>query len=160
MNINKRLRPNLLDPVIEKKIIKTLKPIQPDYWAPTKNKIQSIYLNFIKPNIFLLLFIFFIILLLIYRYQTTKKDREKRELEKNYENLDDDNKNNSIKNKMPKKEINEYTNLLLQLYNHQKENLREPLAKKSSKSKYTMSPKHAYPMYPYDGGSLAPSNSR
>ncbi len=32
MNKNNRLKPNLLDPVIKQKIIKTLNPVKEDYW--------------------------------------------------------------------------------------------------------------------------------
>ena len=46
MNNNKYPKPNLLDPIMCEKIIKTLNPPPEDYWAPTKNSFQSFYQNF------------------------------------------------------------------------------------------------------------------
>ena len=43
MNANKKIKPNLLDPIIEKKIVKTLNPQEEDYWGPTKNVFQHFY---------------------------------------------------------------------------------------------------------------------
>jgi hypothetical protein len=162
MNNNKRLKPNLLDPIIEKKIIKTLKPPQEDYWAPTKSSFQSFYKNYIRSNMMLVIFIIIIIMFLIYRYRVTKRERETKQLEKIYENMYHTErsvipeKQQAIQ--LPKNDVNEYTNLLLALYNQQKENLREPNIKKFNdrmNPALNNGPKFAYPMYPYaEGGSF------
>jgi len=176
MNKNKRLKPNLLDPMVEKKIIKTLKPIKEDYWAPTKNTFQSFFQNYIKPNLLLVFIIFLIIFFLVYRYRNIKKEKEKQELEKIYNPISNTNivtitdskqttPNDTQKktDNISEKNINEYTNLLLQYYNLQKENLREPTSSKNrNRPKILMNqPKLAYQIYPYgNGGMLAPSGSR
>ncbi|XWV24833.1 mg596 protein [Tupanvirus deep ocean] len=174
MNNNKHLKPNLLDPIIEKKIIKTLKPPNHDYWAPAKSGVKSFFENYIKPNIGLVIFIIIIILFLIYRYRVIKKDREAKEIEKFYKNtygidINQENNDNQIKLQDPihikdsiplDKNSQDYTNLLLYLYNQQKESSREPQLKKYNNKTMTNT-KLAYPMYPYArGGSLAPANSR
>lgn len=165
MNNNKRLKPNLVDPIMSKRIIKTLAPEKPDYWAPTKNSLRSFYNNFIKKNVAFVIIVIFFILFLIYRYRSIKKDRE----EKFIENIDtsancpvvsDTNKNFSEKkNDAP---MDEYTKLLLQYYNYEKESAREPVIKKfSNRMNPAPGPKLAYPMYPYTkGGTLLPGGSR
>lgn len=158
MNNNKHLKPKLLDPIIEKKIIKTLKPVKEDYWAPTKNGFRTAYENYIRPNFFLVFFIILIILFLIYRYRIISNRRQIAKIEKSLDTLDGsqvssytiDKKNHSNTNN------DNYTELLLYLYNDQKEKMREPPTKSNN-----ISPKFAYPMYPYArGGSLSPSNSK
>lgn len=162
-NNNKNLKPNLLDPLVEKKIIKTLKPIQPDYWAPAKNSAQSFMDNIIKPNISLLIFILIIIIFLIYRYRITKK---KRELEQNENTYHLSKNSHPIKSsEYPKQILNDTTNTLLQLYNQQKDFLREPPINNIDTKRMTPvrveTPKLAYPMYPYgSNGTLLPANSR
>ena len=164
MNNNKHLKPNLIDPLIERKIIKTLKPQENDYWKPAKSGFKSFFEVYIKPNIALVVIIVIIIIFLIYRYRIIQKEREAREVEIAYKKMygietstnDQEKQQPNNKNNIQQKnaaEINEYTDLLLQLYNQQKEKLREPRIKNQAK--------FAYPMYPYaQGGSLAPSNSR
>ena len=162
MNNNKHLKPNLIDPLIERKIMKTLKPPENDYWKPAKSSFKSFFEVYVKPNIGLVIMIVIIIIFLIYRYRIIQKEREARELEMTYKkiygieipvnNQIQQNNQNKIQQKNTA-EINEYTDLLLQLYNQQKEKLREPRIKNQTK--------FAYPMYPYaQGGSLAPSNNR
>jgi len=97
MNNNKHLKPNLLDPIVEKKIMKTLNPPKEDYWAPTKNGFKSVYDKFIRPNIGLVIFIIIIIFFLIYRFRSIKKKREITEVENIYED--------QLHNKKPKKNI-------------------------------------------------------
>lgn len=132
MNINKRLKPNLIDPIMEQKIIKTLKPA--DYWAPTKNVLHDFYKDYIKPNIILIIIIIFICMLLFYRYWTIKNERINEPSKKpqpilKYQTL---NKNQS--------------DLLLEYYYKQKEASLEPKPK---------SMQLAYPLYPYSqGGTL------
>lgn len=153
MNQNKKLKPNLLDPLLEKKIIKTLTPVQDDYWGPTKNFLKNVFEKYIKPNIFLIIIIIIIVILLIYRYRITKKDRQKKETmnHESRENIVHDNKDELIK-----KQINDYANLVLAAYNRQKEDEREPIVNHrfiSKKSDSTMN--FAYPMFPYaKGGTL------
>ncbi|AGC02053.1 hypothetical protein H012_gp406 [Acanthamoeba polyphaga moumouvirus] len=151
--MNKQIKPNLVDPILQKKIFKTLNPPVEDYWAPTKNSFQNFYKNFIRPNIFLIIFIIILALLLYYRYRVVKTEREQRELEKIY-NGNNNNNNNNNKNIDVDDLIEKYQDVLLYLYNQQKENMREPKIKKQN------SPENfAYPVYPYKG-SLSPSNSR
>ncbi len=159
MNNNKHLKPKLLDPIIEKKIIKTLNPVKEDYWEPTKNGFRSAYENYIKPNFLLVFFIIIVILFLIYRYRIIRNRRELVETEKKYKITDNmpsqssiiDNKNQN----QSEYASDEQTQLLLHLYNKQKEKMREPPIKNSK------SPQFAYPMYPYGhGGTLTPSHSR
>ncbi|XWV26080.1 hypothetical protein QJ857_gp1000 [Tupanvirus soda lake] len=174
MNNNKHLKPNLLDPIMEKKIIKTLKPPNHDYWAPAKSGVKSFFENYIKPNIGLVILIIVVILFLIYRYRVIKKDREAKEVEKIYKNIygiDMKQTNDNIQTtpqdtysvkdtQSLDKNSQDYANLLLYLYNQQKESSREPQLKKYN-NRMASTPKLAYPMYPYaSGGSLAPANSR
>ena len=154
MNNTKRIKPNLVDPIIEKKIIKTLAPPKEDYWAPTKNGFQTFYQTYIKPNMAFVIFILLVIVFLIYRYHTVKKDRKRQELENIMGSSQNNNqpinnvfvnnraintsvnntlsqKNTSVQNQnsIPKKEVDEYAKLLLSYYNQQKEISREPLPK-------------------------------
>jgi hypothetical protein len=153
MNNYKHLKPNLLDPIIKKKIIKTLKLPVNDYWAPVKSGLKSFIENYIKPNIGLVVFIILIIIFLIYRYRTIKEEKKN-----TYgTNAPPENKK-QLHSDTNGHETNEYTDLLLQLYNSQKENLREPPIKQN---RHIATTKFAYPMYPYaQGGTLAPSNGR
>lgn len=149
MNRDKRLKPNLVDHVLEKKIIKTLNPPKEDYWAPTKNIFQNFYQNYIKPNISVVIFIIIILLLLLYRYKTTQTRRTKRQNE--YVN------DNQLKHNFEDTNINnDYTKLLLSSYNQQKEILREPKINVINQTKNTSG--LAYPVYPHTGGGkLIPS---
>lgn len=169
---NKRLKPKLLDPIIEKKIIKTLKPPQEDYWAPTKNSFQSFFQNYIRPNVYLIIFIIIICLLLLYRYRVIKNDRENK-LNKiqpapaqNYMSNNINFRHNSNVSIPLERNYTdeEYADLLLHLYNQQKEDAREPKIKHFNNRMMPVSkqvPKLAYPLYPYSkGGTLAPSSTR
>lgn len=164
MDITKHLKPNLVDPNIEESIIKKLKPPVEDYWAPTKSGLHKFYHNFIRPNIYLIIFIIIVLLLLYYRYRRVKADKEKekledtdREFDKSINNDTNSKKNyhrqkNSKTSNSSKKQSIDDTELLLQLYNLNKENLREPPITKSN---------FAYPMYPYHkGGTLISPGSR
>lgn len=182
MSINKRLKPNLIDPIIGQKIIKTLKPPREDYWEPTRNVAKSFYHDYIKPNFGLVILIIVIIILLIYRYRVIKNERESKLLQNPMAKIDgnqnNSDKNNSDKNGCDKNgcdkngcknqknvdpNIEEYSKLLLEYYNQQKENLREPKIKNFNNriQPAKQGPKLAYPMYAYvPGGSLAPSGNR
>ena len=63
-----------------------------------------------------------------------------------------------------KKDVDDYTKLLMYLYEKQKDSLREPIHKNYSdrmKPARITEPKFAYPIYPYTkGGSLSPSNGK
>ena len=171
-NNNRHIKPNLVDPIIEKKIIKTLNPPREDYWAPTKNILQSFYQNYIKTNIPLIIFIIILILFLIYRYRSVREQRGQE-----YQNIDPTQPIVSVPQQpllheraidkpndksLSKKDTNEYTNLFLALYNQQKETMREPPVRNiSNRMNPAPIPRFAYPIYPYGrGGSLAPSGSR
>lgn len=134
MNINKRLKPNLIDPIMEQKIIKTLKP--PDYWAPTKNVFNEFYKDYIRPNMVLIIIIIFICMLLFYRYWTIKNERINEPPKKAQPILQYPTLNKS------------QSDLLLEYYYKQKEASLEPKPVKSMQL--------AYPLYPYSkGGTLA-----
>jgi hypothetical protein len=164
MNNSKRLKPNLLDPDIEKKIIRTLKPPKEDYWGPTKNMFQIFWFDYIVPNKYLVLFIIFIILVLIYRYQIIRKNRINPNQSSQQQQIQTPScsTNSNIKN------ANDEADLLLYAYNKQKEASIEPQPIKqnmrSNHKSYGYERKKsgfAYPMYPYvKGGSLAPSGKR
>lgn len=159
MNYNKHIKPNLLEPIISKKIIRTLNPPKEDYWEPTKNTMTQFYHNYIFPNILLILFIIFVLILLFYRYRITKKEREDKPQENFKSELPIINQENSSK-------ISEtmymYPNAqtLFDTYNFQKEEAREPQIKKFS-TRVNPAPRFAYPLYPYTkGGKLSPSSSK
>ena len=165
MNINKRLKPNLVDPIIGQKILKTLKPPKEDYWEPTRNVAKSFYNDYIKPNFGLIIFIIIIIILLIYRYRVIKSDRENKSNTKQPANSAHQNnvRQNNEQQKNTDQNLEDYSKLLIQYYNQQKENSREPKIKNFNNRMQPIQPgsKLAYPMYAYvPGGSLAPSGNR
>lgn len=181
MNYNKHIRPNLLDETLKHKIMKTLNPPKEDYWAPTKNIFQKFYQNFIKPNIYLVIFIIIVLILLLYRYRVTKYNRNKNETfsslqnyEINYEinpEINQTDKTNQQINylinqtcqpdQFDQPNVSEYSEAIMNIYQQQKEKLREAAIK--NKTKKNSSPNKqrlnfAYPMYPYvKGGTLTPS---
>ncbi|AZL89263.1 hypothetical protein QKC54_gp0569 [Megavirus baoshan] len=150
--MNKPLKPNLVDPIFEKKIIKTLNPTVQDYWAPTKIGLRYLFQNFIRPNILLIIFLIIIALLLFYRYQVVKNNRETKKLEQMYPGKSNNNNNNNIDASADINSVDKYKDVLLYLYNQQKETMREPKTKK----KHDITDNFAYPVYPYKG-SLSPS---
>ena len=162
MNNNKRLKPNLIDPLIGKKIVRTLKPPQEDYWAPTKNSFQTIYQKYIKPNTVLIILLVIFLIWLFWRYRLIKNQRQISPSKLVTP------ANDLVKQTLCSGDVqentNEYANLLLQLYNQQKEQTREPRVKQFNNRVQPAKidqPKFAYPMYPYaKGGSLAPSGTR
>ena|SRR5579872_7459890 len=145
--MNKPLKPNLVDQIMTQKIVKTLKPPTEDYWGPTRNLAQNFYQRFIKPNIYLLLFILLIIIILLFRYRSIKLERENREyMESLYPRqmqsqvspytspyLANGNFSNSLAHgnifNLPD------TDMAMLLYEQQKELLREPKSKRKSKHK-------------------------
>lgn len=140
-----KLKPNLVDPILQRRIIKTLSvPPPEDYWEPTKNTLKTLYQKYIKENIYLVVAIIFVIFLLLYRYHITKKKRQQQIL---------DNEKDPPKS---------YADLLMDLYKQEKEYLREPTVKKFSSrvDPAPITPKFAYPIYPYAKGVLAPTGGR
>ena len=158
MNNNKCIRPNLLDPIMKKKIIKTLNPPVEDYWAPTKSGAKSFIENYIKPNIGFFIFVILVILFLFYRYRVIKKGRERSELENQL--------NGEIIEPVPIQSnniisTNDYSQLLMYLYEKQKDSLREPIHKNFSSrmlpaKPHTQEAKLAYPIYPHAKATLTP----
>ena len=166
MNINKRLKPNLLDPKCKIKITRTLNPPREDYWKPTKNVLQTIYADYIRPNFyfFLCLGIFFVFLM--YRYRVIQNQR----LEEQF-NLTQDTKVESNEN------IITYSDIALNIYNQQKEKSVEPRVNTdipNNRVKWapikevepigpigSIGPQFAYPIFPYaKGGRLVPPTPR
>jgi hypothetical protein len=147
-NIGKsmHIKPNLLDPIIGKKIIRTLMPPRDDYWAPVKSSLRTFYQKYIKTNILLVIIIVLIIFFLVYRYHVVKKRKEILELNGIYE----------YSNNIP-----EDSKMVLRWYNLQKEHLREPKFNNLMQYKNDGATMMAYPIYPYaEGGTLVPSGSR
>lgn len=156
----KRLKPNLLDPLIESKIKKTLMPVKDDYWAPVRSSGTSFVQNIVKKNIGLIILIIIIILFLIYRYRIIKKEREMKELEE----ATTTSKNTTILNSITNPEMKQYADILLAMYNQQKENATEPRFKykksdHSTKAK-NIYPNFSYPIYPYSKGKLISSERK
>lgn len=172
MNKPIKLKPNLVDPELIRKIKKTLRPPQEDYWEPTKNTFQTLYDNYIVPNISIIIVIIIIIVILVYRYYMVKREREQKKL---------------MQKNTPKQQINSQYNLqqqynsqynlqqqqmqmqpqlpivnedqkqaVMNLYNQTKEAEREiAVQKRNNKHGF------AYPMYPYvKGGTLTPSGKK
>ena len=134
--MNNQLRPNLVEPEIATKVIRTLKNQQPDYWRPAKITAKSIYQNYIRPNISVVILVLLFGLFLVYRYRSVRDRREMIE---------------------PKEESG-VTDVLLHLYEKQKEFSHEPKIKQFNE-RVVKPASLAYPMYPY-GGTLAPGSSR
>jgi len=159
MNINKRLKPNLLDPKCRTKITRTLNPPREDYWKPTKNVFQMVYADYIKPNFYFFLFVGVFCVFLLYRYRIIQNQR----LEEKF-----------ILAQNTKTETNEniltYSDIALNIYNQQKEKSVEPRVKTVAnnrinwapvKEREPTQPQFAYPMFPYaKGGTLVPPTSR
>lgn len=77
MNKNIYLKPKLLDPKIEKKILQILTPPKHDYWGPAKNNLLWLYNNYIKNNFWMILLIILCVIFLLYRYIVIRNRREK-----------------------------------------------------------------------------------
>lgn len=156
MNANPYLKPDLLDLNVRRKIMNRLKPPQEDYWAPAKSGFRTFFDNYIKTNIMLVVIIVIIILFLIYRYRITKKDREIKAIENFYSKQLNDNKQPNSKNSNDP--TNNCAELLLQLYEQQKDKMRDDTIAKKAKNESKM----AYPIYPYssEGELSSPSSSK
>lgn len=156
MNNNKIMKPNLVDPNIEKKIIKTLNNQNEDYWQPTKNTCKEIYFKFIKKNFPFIIFMILFIMFLIYRYRTVKLNKL------NKLNFISNQNNMSSQNNIYQNHIEKYSNIVLEEYNKQYEKIREPKVKKKfiNKTESDNKLKLAYPMYPYSNGTLKPIDKK
>ena len=177
------LKPNLLDPALSQKIVRTLKPPREDYWKPTKNFAQTIYQQYIIPNIYIILFVIVLLIILFYRYRSIKTERDKKILEEMInQSYQETSPNacvrpegftpNACGSKYPSDlsrtpqsspplpvDQDEYTKLVMMMYDRQKEDSREPPINRkaiSSRIDYLPSPSKksgfAYPMYPYYPG--------
>lgn len=166
---HKRLKPNLVDPILQQKLMKTLAPPKEDYWAPTKNIFQIAYQDYIKPNIWLIILVIILLLLLLYRYRTIQNSRYKENDKSSINNLNTSYTTNQTvvepinQKKQRNNSINEYAELVMSAYTQQKEDLREPPIIKNNRQ-FQSNKKNssfAYPMYPYiKGGSLVSSGQR
>lgn len=137
--MDKRLKPNLVDPIIQQKIINTLNPPKEDYWGPTKTTIYDFTNNYIIPNILFIIVLIIVGIILFYRYRITQKEKEKTQLD-TYPDI------------QPNTDQQLASKLAMEMYTQQKEQMREPTKQK---------PSFAYPMYPYSkSGNLVPGNSR
>lgn len=170
MNINKNLKPNLVDPKYRIKISKTLNPPKPDYWKPTKNVFQLIYSDYIWPNIWFFICVFVIILLLLYRYRTIQNQK----LEERFRatsNINPISKEDEIINILSNNDIRNvnYSDIAINAYTQQKEKSAEPrinINKNTNRINWaivseTNQPGLAYPIFPnVKGGSLLPSTPK
>lgn len=143
MNHKQKIKPNLLDPLIEKKIMKTLVQPKDDYWEPAKITANTFYHDYIKKNVWVVIIIILLILFLIYRYRSVKKEREIKRLNEQYT------QSTQSTPKEPDISYDDYVELLMELYQQQKENMLEPTIHRTKEHK------RAYPIYPNtNGGSL------
>jgi len=69
-------KPQLIDPTVQERILRTLQGPTVDYWEPVKNIWQYFYEKYIKPNIWYVIIILTIALLLFYRYRSVQNKRE------------------------------------------------------------------------------------
>lgn len=112
----KQFEPNLIDPIVGKKIINSMKPIEEDYWGSARDMYNKIIDKIVKPNMVLIIIIILVVIYLIYRYRNIKHKNRISELNKN----EDINKKNN----------DEYTDLLKQLYKYEIERTTEPSIKR------------------------------
>ena len=160
MNMNRRIKPNLIDPKITRKISRTINPPEKDYWGPTKSTAQAFYENYIKPNFYFFILVILFICFLIYRYRIVQDQR----FESEYIDMEQ-------LPLEPAKPIT-YTDMLMDIYKTSKELSYEPkinTSKRTNRVEWAQGtnqndnlnrynqfqPKFAYPIYPYKkGGSL------
>lgn len=120
--MTQHLKPKLLDPLLQKKIINTLNPQKDTYWQPIKTEFNNIYNKYISRNLFFIIIILFFLLFLFYRYRITQIERIKLLY----------NQHLSQKDEYSKAIKDEYSKAVVDLYDKQKEYMREPLVKKLS----------------------------
>ena len=135
----KHIKPDLFDAMIGKKIIKTLKPPADDYWEPTRNGLSSVWENYIRPNIWFIVGVVVVLVFLIYRYRSIKAEREAQKVADVYKSyygpyVGPNGRRLSPENwspseyipGRPKTSMDQYADMVLEIYNYQKENAREP----------------------------------
>ena len=138
----KYIKPDLINPVIRQRIVKTIQPLGETQWKPVKKFFSSLYEDYIIPNIYLVLFIIFIIFVLIYRYKITRDNRKKtNESDSNIISPNNQQKD-AVRELVNKKETNQIPDLAMLMYNQQKEHSREPVKRGKN---------FAYPVFPYNG---------
>lgn len=186
MNINKRIRPALVDSKITSKLVRTLKKPEVEHWKPVKNLLQTIYSDWIEPHSYFFICLALFIIFLLYRYRTIQNQKIEEEMMK------------EMGVSSEKSDYDRYTEMVLAAYNQQEKQRIEPMvkilpkhadrirwhsddsesespAKRSKKRKDKLPPAYqyiqqpanmpnsgfAYPMYPYvQGGTLLPAQSR
>jgi hypothetical protein len=168
--MNKHIKPNLLDPILSKKIIMTLNPPKEDYWEPAKNFSQILYQKYIRPNIMFIIFLLFVLLILFYRYRIVKTERDRKNLEGIIvAEQSTDNYNSSISSTLQPDSTNDgYAQIAMLLYNSQKDASTEPKIRMppntSNRIEYidkNQSPGYVYPVYPhFPGGKFVSSKSK
>ena len=170
MNINKRLKPDLLDPKYKDKITRTLTKPQRDYWKPTKNFFQSIYENYIQPNIYFFILLIIIIILLLCRYRMIQNQR----IEEAFRIEQDVSVSQQVNSAT-------MSDIAMDIYRRSKEDATEPrikIEKNTSRVEWATpektfaqlqnaaakkplnKPQFAYPIYPYAKGTLLPPTAR
>ncbi len=181
MNMNKRLKPNLIDSKVTDKISRTINPPKKDYWKPTRNVLYVFYSDYVQPNFYFFLFVVTVLLFLLYRYRIVQDQRAEENFETgtNHVGICTDqfceNKPNYKANS--KTDVQLYSDAVLDIYNKSKELSLEPRVRtsknndrvewapapgsKSGSKSTSKSPKFAYPMFPFTkGGTLAPIPNR
>jgi hypothetical protein len=169
MNINRKLKPDLVDQKFTNKISRTLNQPKKDYWKPTKNFFQQIYADWIEPNFYFFAFALFILLLLLCRYRMIQTERLEEQM------MEMSGYTSPKANINTESDESQLANIVMGTYHKSKEMYVEP---KINTNKYTdrvtwagtgtmpataptTMPALAYPMYPYSkGGALLPANSR
>jgi len=206
MNINKRIRPALIDPKVTNKLVRTLRKPDGEQWKPVKNFLQSFYSDWVEPHSLFFICLALFVIFLLYRYRTIQNQKYEAEMMREM----------GINDQTPKEksDYDKLSLLILEAYKQQGHDRIEPLVKilpkhadrirwygyeesesdstdKSSKKKrrkippayrhlqntlitgqgtniqyggqqsapHTAPPAFAYPMYPYVGGTLLPSQA-
>lgn len=146
----KKIKPNLVDDYLSKKVVNVINPPKKDYWEPTKLTIKSFYQNVIRPNWLIVVIIFIICVLLIYRYRIVQERRTDTQIDTQIDTPIEEKpklKSNA------KDELDDYAKIILEQYNKEKELSLEPKIIQKNNSGF------AYPMYPYHpGGEFLPSS--
>lgn len=81
-NINKRIRPSLVDPKITSKLVRTLKKPEGENWKPVKNLLQTFYADWIVPHWVFFACLGLFIIFLLYRYRTIQNQKMEYDLYK------------------------------------------------------------------------------
>jgi hypothetical protein len=157
MNINKRLKPNLVDSKFTDKITRTLTQPQRDYWKPAKNLLQRIYQDWIEPNFYFFVFLFAILLFLLCRYRMIQTERLEKEIAGDFYE--------APKNSKDDVDLSAFSDMFIKEYTRSKEQSIEPSGAYTHQGGMSnVSQKdqgYAYPIYPYSkGGKLVPASSK